>query len=399
MLPLTGLRVVTVEQYGAGPFGTQHLADLGADIIKVENPASGGDVARGVGPFFIDGDDSTAASLFFQSVNRNKRSIAIDLTSEGGREVFHDLVRSADAVAGNNRGDVQEKLGLTYMQLGKIKPTIVCAHLTGYGRAGERAHWPGYDYLMQAEAGYFSVTGEPGSPPTRMGLSIVDFMAGSYLAMAIVAGVLGARETGRGRDIDVTLIDTALFNLNYLATWYLAAGHDQGREPRSAHPSLTPCQLYRTQDSWIYLMCNKEKFWDALCQKIDRPDWAADPRFARFSERLQNRDILTDMLDSVLMQKTTGEWMEHFTGVVPAAPLNTVSSALDSPFNTERGRIQEFAQPDGRRFRMLASPIQCPGETNPVRPGPQLGADTDAILEELGYAPEKRRQLLGSGVG
>ncbi|MDH3738630.1 MAG: CoA transferase, partial [Alphaproteobacteria bacterium] len=190
MLPLTGLRIIAIEQYGAGPFGTQHLADLGAEVIKVEDPASGGDVSRSVGPYFIEGDDSDAASLLFQGLNRNKRSIALDLTRDGGRQVFHDLVRSADAVAGNNRGDVQEKLGLTYSQLGKIKPSIVCAHLTGYGREGERARWPGYDYLMQAETGYFSVTGEPGGPPARMGLSIVDFMAGTSMAFAIVASVL-----------------------------------------------------------------------------------------------------------------------------------------------------------------------------------------------------------------
>ena len=399
MLPLTGLRIITVEQYGAGPFGTQHLADLGAEVIKVEDPALGGDVSRSVGPYYIEDDDSSAASLFFQGINRNKRSIALDLASDGGREVFHDLVRSADAVAGNNRGDVQEKLGLTYAQLGKIKPSIVCAHLTGYGRDGERAKWPGYDYLMQAETGYFSVTGEPGGPPARMGLSIVDFMAGSYMALGIVSSVLQARETGQGRDLDVTLFDTALYNLNYLASWYLGSGHNQGRELRSAHPTLTPCQLYTTQDGWIYLMCNKEKFWGVLCNKIGRAEWADDDRFKQFADRLKNRDLLTEMLDGALSEKTTEAWMTDFAGAVPAAPLNDVAQALENPFVTERARIQDLTKPGGQAFQLLAPPIQLPGETYGARPGPELGGDTDDLLDELGYDAQTQARLRESGVG
>ena len=399
MLPLTGLKIVAVEQYGAGPFGTQHLADLGAEVIKIENPALGGDVARSVGPFFTEGDEPSASSLFFQAVNRNKRSVALDLSSDGGRQVFHDLVRKADAVAGNNRGDVQEKLGLTYAHLSKIKPSIVCAHLTGFGRQGERASWPGYDYLMQAEAGYFYLTGEPDGPPTRMGLSLVDFMAGSYLAIAILSGVLSARETGRGRDIDVTLFDTALFNLNYLATWYLNKGHKQGREPRSAHPSLAPCQLYTTRDGWIFLMCNKEKFWRVLCEKIERPDLIDDPRFTRFPERLHNRETLTSILNSALAARTTEEWMAHFAGKVPAAPVLDIVGALNNPFVTKRGRIQEMSQSSGVLIRTLASPILCPGEQAVARPGPTLGGDTEAVLDELGYDEQVRAQLRESGVG
>ena len=399
MLPLTGLKIIAVEQYGAGPFGTQHLADLGADVIKIENPASGGDVARSIGPYYVESDKSSASSLFFQAMNRNKRSIALDLHSDGGRRVFHDLVLRADAVAGNNRGDVQEKLGLTYANLSKINPAIVCAHLTGFGRQGERATWPGYDYLMQAEAGYFHLTGEPQGPPTRMGLSLVDFMAGSYLAIAILSGVMSARETGVGRDIDVTLFDTALFNLNYLATWYLNKGHKQEREPRSAHPSLTPCQLYPTKDGWIFLMCNKEKFWRVLCEKIERRELIDDPQFKHFPDRLLNREHLTSILDSVLVENTTDEWMALFAGTVPAAPVLDISQALDNPFVTERGRIQEFSSSSGATFRTLAPPIHCPGEAPPARPGPGLGDDTQAIMDELGYDEKTRAKLRESGVG
>src|SRR3990170_2441546 len=253
MLPLNGVRVLTVEQYGAGPFGTMFLADQGAEVIKIENPLDGGDMSRAVGPhFFAPGD-----SEFFQSFNRNKKSLTLDLQRPEGQAVLHDLVRTADALASNLRGDVPAKLGLVYDRLKVANPKIVCAHLSAYGRAGPRADWPGFDYLMQAEAGYFSLTGEPGAPPARFGLSIVDLMSGLGLAYALLAALTSARATGTGRDIDVSLFDIALFNTSYVATWYLNEGVVTRRLPRSAHPALTPCQLYRTRDGWIYLMCNK----------------------------------------------------------------------------------------------------------------------------------------------
>ncbi len=182
------------------------------------------------------------------------------------------------------------KLGLVYERLKAHNPKIVCAHLSAYGRSGPRADWPGFDYLMQAEAGYFSLTGEPGAPPARFGLSIVDLMTGLGLAYALLAALTAARATGVGRDIDVSLFDMALHNTSYLATWYLNEGVVTGRLPRSAHPALTPCQLYRTRDGWIYLMCNKEKFWPALCEKLGRPEWGEDARFRRFPDRLRHRD-------------------------------------------------------------------------------------------------------------
>lgn len=177
-LPLDGLRVLAFEQYGAGPFGTQFLADLGAHVLKIESPHDGGDMARTVGPHFLDADNATNASLFFQAFNRNKRSITLDITQPEGRDVLERLVADADAIACNLRGDVPGRLGLTHETLAKANPKIVCAFLSAYGRTGSRATWPGYDYLMQAEAGYFSLTGEAGTPPSRMGLSIVDLKIG-----------------------------------------------------------------------------------------------------------------------------------------------------------------------------------------------------------------------------
>jgi crotonobetainyl-CoA:carnitine CoA-transferase CaiB-like acyl-CoA transferase len=388
-LPLAGLRIVAVEQYGAGPWGTLYCADLGAEVIKVENPAEGGEVGRSVGPHFFGPGDSH----FFQTFNRNKKSIALDLKHPDGQRVLHDLVRTADGVSDNLRGDLPAKLGLTYETLKHINPKIVCAHLSAYGREGSRAAWPGYDYLMQAEAGHMSLTGEPDGPPARYGLSVVDLMTGLAAAFALLAGITGARATGRGRDMDVSLFDLALHNLNYPGTWYLNAGKVTGRAARGGHPSLTPSQLYRTADGWIFIMCNKQKFWRVLATMLGRPEWAADPDFATYEARLANRDRLTRMLDEALMAHDTAHWLENFSGKVPVAPVHDIAQALDSGFAHERVAIREFVYPDGRSARMIANPIRVPGAELPARAAPALGADTDALLAAIQYDAARIAEL------
>ena len=388
-LPLAGVRVLAVEQYGAGPFGTLFLADQGAEVIKIENPNTGGDFAREVGPYFFTPEDSE----FFHAYNRNKKSLSLDLSKPEGKGVFHDLVKSADAVASNLRGDVPDKLGLTYEALKEFNPKIVCPHLSAYGREGSRASWPGFDYLMQAEAGYFALTGEPDTPPTRFGLSVVDQMTGLALAYALLAGLTGARASSEGRDMDVSLFDIAMCNAAYPAIWYLNEGHVQERLPRSAHPSLTPCQTYTTKDGWIYLMCNKEKFWPSLCRAIGREEWAADPRFATFKDRLENREVIQGLLDDVLAVKTTAEWLELFAGDVPASPINGIADALDNPFVAERGGVQTLHLEGHGDYRMLASPVLSGGSQTRAEPAPKLGQQTDEILLALGYDAAKLNSL------
>ena len=388
-LPLEGVRVLAIEQYGAGPFGTMFLADQGAELIKIENPNTGGDFARDVGPYFFTPEDSE----FFHAYNRNKKSLSLDLSAPEGREVFLDLVESADAVASNLRGDVPEKLGLTYESLKDRNPKIVCAHLSAYGREGSRASWPGFDYLMQAEAGYFALTGEPNTPPTRFGLSVVDQMTGLALAYALLAGLTGARTSGVGRNMDVSLFDVAMCNAAYPAIWYLNEGHEQDRLPRSGHPMLTPCQLYTTKDGWIFLMCNKEKFWPALCKLLGKEEWAEDPRFARFKDRLEHRELIQEMLDAELAQKTTAEWLDVFAGVVPAAAINGIAEAMDNPFVAERHGIQTVHLEGYGDYRMLASPVRSGGADVPAHPAPKLGQHTDELLSGLGYSTEKLETL------
>ena len=391
MQPLNGVRVLAVEQYGAGPFGTMYLANQGAEVIKIENPRDGGDMSRAVGPYFLGPGDSE----FFQSFNANKHSMTINLQKDEGQQLFHELVKTADAVSNNLRGDVPEKLGLDYTSLKSVNPKFVCAHLTAYGRTGSRSNWPGFDYLMQAEAGWFSVTGEPGTPPARFGLSVVDMMTGLAMAFGLVSAVVAARSSGTGRDMDVSLFDLALHNTNYLTTWYLNEGVVTERLQRSAHPSLTPCQLYKTANGWIFIMCNKEKFWPILCQKVDRHDWLNDARFKLFKDRLQHRDTLQEMLDNELSKKSTEDWLNIFAGSVPASPINNIQEAMENPFVKERSAIHEFAHPSkpNETFRMVAHPIRSGGDAPLRKPAPKLGADTERLLDELGLSKTRIKEL------
>jgi crotonobetainyl-CoA:carnitine CoA-transferase CaiB-like acyl-CoA transferase len=392
-LPLAGLRIVAVEQYGAGPYGSGHLADMGAEVIKIEHRGSGGDMARGVGPYFLGPHDS----LFFQTFNRNKRSLTLDLKHAKGREVFEKLVATADGVFGNMRGDQPERLRLRYEDLKGVNPRIVCAHLSAYGCEGSRRHWPGYDYLVQAECGFLALTGEPGGPPARFGLSMVDYMTGMTAAFALICGLHAARATGIGRDVEVSLFDVAMHQLSYPATWYLNEGLETTRLARSAHPYLVPSQLYRTKDGWIFFMCQTQRFWELLCARIGRPELTRDPAFRDQAARHANRDRLTRVLDEALAARTTAEWLEVLGGEVPCAPVNDLRAALESPFFAERGGVQRLDHPDRPDLELLASPIRAGAEV-PNRPAPKLGQDTDALLQELGYDPAAIEDLRAEGV-
>ncbi len=380
-LPLEGLRVIAIEHYGAGPYGTGFLADLGADLIKIENRKTGGDVSRHVGPHHL----GEADSQFFQAFNRNKRSLSLDLKHPDGKTVFQKLVATADGLINNLRGDQPKKLGLRHADLLEYNPAIVCAHVSAYGNEGERASWPGYDFLMQAEAGFLGLSGEPDGPPARMGLSIVDYMTGVTSCLALLAGINQAKQTGKGRDLEISLYDVAMHQLSYPAVWYLNQGDVTERLPRSGHPFIVPSQLYRTQDGWIFIMAQTEKFWFALCDIVDQPEWKDDPRFQGYEGRHENRDELTLMLDRVLIKNSTAHWLDAFAGQVPSGPVNDLSTALNNPYFRDRGGVQSVNHPDRPDLKLLNNPIRL-GELIPDRPGPKLGADTKDILGELGYS-------------
>ncbi len=350
--PLAGTRILAIEQYGAGPFGSLHLADLGAEVIKIE-PPGGGEVSRATGPHFLGEHDSQ----FFQTFNRNKKSVVLDLKSEAGRARFHQLVATSDAVLNNLRGDQPGKLGLTHEALSTIKRSIVCAHLSAYGRDNERASWPGYDYLMQAEAGYMHLTGEPDGPPSRMGLSIVDYLSGVTCAVGLLAALIGAMKTGQGRDVDVSLFDVALFQLTYPATWYLNGGHRTTRQARSSHPSTVPCQLFTTADGHLMVMCMTPKFWALLLAEIGNPA-LGDARFADVALRRENKAALIELLDAEFGRRSTAQWLNALSGKIPVAPVLNLAAALDNPYVRHVGMVQNLPHATDAGFRMLANPIK-----------------------------------------
>lgn len=383
--PLAGTRVLSVEQYGAGPFASMYLADMGAEVIKIESPSTGGDSSRASGPHFLGDQSEGGDSHFFQTFNLGKKSLDLDLRHPRGKEVLHRLVAGADAVLNNLRGDQPGKLGLTYADLSPHNPRVVCAHLSGYGRVGERATWPSYDYLMQAEAGYLSLTGEPDGPMTRMGLSVVDYLTGITTAFALAAALVGALRTGKGRDVDVTLYDVAMHQLTYPATWYMNEGDVITRRPRSGHPSVVPCETYPTADGHIFVMCVLPKFWEQLCQIVGLPELPKDPRFATPRDRFDNRDALSVLLDAAFGQAPTAEWMGKLAGRVPAAPVLTLPEALDNPYFTRTEGIQSIAHPDRPGLRVLSNPIRLDGQRATATPAPKRGADTDAVLRSAGF--------------
>lgn len=390
--PLAGVRIVAVEQYGAGPFGSMVLADLGADVIKVEDPTSGGDVGR-----YIPPGQSGSNSLFFESFNRNKRSIALDLKSAAGREVFEGLVATADAVYSNLRGDQPERLRIRYADLAPINPAIVCVTVTGYGTTGDQARWPGYDALIQAEAGWAALTGDPDGPPTKTGLSLADYGAGLFGAVGVLAGIIEARRTGRGRDLDTNLYDAALAMLTYPATWYLSAGFVTTRQPLSAHPSVVPFQFFATADGYLAVACPKDKFFRELVERIGLAGLADDPRFGDFEARYRHRATLLEILSARFVERSTADWVTRLRGHVPVAPVRSLADAVDADELRQRGMLAEYEHPVFGLVRSVGLPIAVRGYVPPHRPGPQLNADAVEILTELGYGTVEREALAQRG--
>jgi crotonobetainyl-CoA:carnitine CoA-transferase CaiB-like acyl-CoA transferase len=394
-LPLADIRVLAVEQYGAGPWGTLQLADLGAEVIKIEDPSSGGDVGRYVPPFH-EGEDS----LFFETFNRNKKSMSLDLRHPSSRAVLEDLVRAVDALYSNLRGDHPKQLGITYDDLKDVNPRIVCCSLSGFGMTGPRASEGGYDYMMQGLAGWMSLTGEPDGPPTKSGLSLVDLSGGYVSAIALVAGLWRARRDGIGCDCDVSLFETALHELMYVGTWVASRGYRPERLSDSAHPSIVPFQNFPTADGWIVVACPKQKFWERLCQAIGRSELAADPRFTNFAGRHEHRAELVPELREAFRTRTTDEWLETLSAAgVPNARVNEVDEALAEPHVAARDGIVEIEHPTLGTVRQVATPLRVGVEEKPTRRAPFRGEHTEQVLVELcGYSPERVRELAADGV-
>ena len=293
----------------------------------------------------------------------------------------------------NFRGSLPEKLGITYKHLAPYNEKIVCSHLSGYGRDNERASWPGYDFLMQAETGWMSVTGEPGSIPTKVGVSVVDLLGSVYAALCTVAALYRAERTGKGGDADTNLFDIALNCTCYQGLWFLNDGFVAGKQPRSAHTTQVPSQLYRTADGWIYIACLSQKFWELLCEKIGHPELMEDKRFRTNENRLEHRQVLTDVLDGIFSKKSTNQWMELLSGTIPCAPVDDIRQTFENPFVRNSGKIITVPydkSPKRTHVEFIAPPFSFDGKMfTDFRIGPRLGEHTAEILESLGYTADE----------
>lgn len=392
--PLADVRILAVEQFGAGPWGSMQLADLGAEVIKLEDPAFGGDIGRYVPPYQEDED-----SLFFETFNRGKKSISLDLRAPAGRRVFEELIPHVDAVFSNLRGDQPARLGLTYADLAPLNPRVVCCSLSGFGRTGPRASEGAYDYVLQAMTGWMSLTGEPDGPPTKTGLSLVDLAGGYVAAIALLGGLWRARREGRGCDCDVSLLESALAMLSYVGTWSATAGHVPQRMAESAHPSIVPFQAFQTADGWLTVACAKQKFWLALCDALERTELAEDERFRTLDARYEHREELLAILRPIFRARSTSDVLERLGQAgVPSGRVNNVTEALQDPQVEARGGVIAYEHPRFGEVREIASPLRLSEAVPDYRRGPTLGEHTAALARELcGYSDSEIERLEADG--
>ena len=369
--PLAGIRVIEVGHMLAGPYCGLMLADMGAEVIKVETPE--GDIARSVSPHFVGPHNA-----YFASLNRNKKSVVLDLASPEGRADLMQLVATSNALVTNLRPSAIRKLGLTYEALREANERLICVALTGYGLDGAHADNPAYDYVIQALTGVMSLTGDPEAPPTKAGYSAVDNSAGLVAAVGLLAKIV----EGKGGQVDVSMYDVMLSQLNYLAGAALNAGETVERQPHSSHPYVVPAQVFATAQGWLTLFITHDRFWQIFCEEIGQPDWITDPRFSTMSRRRANRPQVVAAIGAVLREKSAQEWVRRLAprGLV-VAEVGTLNDALESEIARDRGLV--VALGDGEfALRAVASPLRFSGYVPRYGLPPLLNEHAEAVLRK-----------------
>lgn len=377
-LPLAGVRVLDLSRVLAGPWCTQTLADLGADVWKIEAPGHGDDT-RGWTPPDVDGE-----STYFMCANRSKRSLAVDLRHPEGRALVSRLALQADVLVENYRLGALAKFGLDHDTLSRANPRLIYCSISGYGRTGPRAAEPGYDFVIQAESGLMSITGEPDGAPMKLGVAITDLVTGMNATQAILAALLARHNTGQGQLIDLALLDSAVSVLANVGAGYLAAGH----EPRrfgNGHPTVVPYQIFATADGAFALGVGNDAQFAALCAALGEPQWAQDERYRTNRARAMNRDTLVPALQRILLAQSSAHWLARIRAAgIPAGPVRTVPQALDAPEIAARGLLTDTPDPRHGSLRLMRSPLHLRG-TPPREPTapPRLGEHTAEVLTQV----------------
>jgi crotonobetainyl-CoA:carnitine CoA-transferase CaiB-like acyl-CoA transferase len=391
--PLEGIRVLDLTRVLAGPFATQMLADMGADVIKVEQPGDG-DMTRHLPPA------EQGESHYFLSVNRNKRGIAIELKRPEGRRLALELARRSEVVIENFRPGVAERLGLDYEAVRKVRPDVVYTSISAYGQTGPFRTRSAFDVAMQAMGGAMSLTGEPGGRPMRMGLPMADLGTGLFAAVGTLAAVIERQRTGRGQLVDIAMLDSMVGLLTQYAGRYFMTGEDADAVG-SGHPSVSPYGAYETSDGFIVIANLGEGFWPKIARALGRPELATDPRYRDNDARLARRKEVDDIVTAETLKRTTAEWEAIFEREdVPHAPVNRVSQVLEHPAVTGRGLIREVAHPRLGRIRMTGPAIRFGAhEREPVSAAPLMGQHTDEVLRDvLGMDAAEIERLRADGV-
>ncbi len=390
--PLAGLRVVDLTHMLAGPYCTWLLGGLGAEVIKVEMPGRG-DSSRGVAPF-LNGE-----SIYFLSVNRNKRGLTLTLKRDRGREIFRRLVGTADVLVENYRPGVIDRLGLGYPELATLNPRLVYASISGFGQSGPYGSKPAYDLVAQALSGMMSVTGEPGGPPARVGVSIGDLAASLFATVGILAALHDRTHSGRGTYIDVSMLDCQIALLENAVARYLNAG-ELAQRLGSRHPLIAPFQAFPTADDPVVVRVDGEEQWGRFCRAVGLDALLDDPRFADAVARVRQRAELEPILVDVFRRKGRREWLEILEAAdVPGGPINTIADALQSPQVVARQMIREVEVPPGGKARFAGLPIQMLSHASAREtPPPRIGEHTVSILGELGFSREETVRFRTEGV-
>lgn len=391
--PLGNVKVVDLTRVLAGPFVTQILGDLGARIYKIEAPGHG-DETRTFAPH-VGGE-----SHYFLGLNRNKKSLQIDLQAPEGVDLVKRLVAKADVLVENFRPGVMQRLGLGYEALREINPRLIYCAVSGFGMDGPLRDKPSFDIVTQAMSGAMSLNGEPGRDPVKLGLPLGDMVGGIFGSIGVLSALNERHLTGQGRLIDISLHDGMLGMLGYLAQLYFVTGRDP-KPVGTSHPNIAPYGAFPASDGLVIIACLVEGFWRKLCDCLDRSDLADDPRFATAAARLQNREALDRTIAEITRTRTVAEWVERLSSRdVPHAPILSVGEALSHPHSVARGMVQAVEHPTAGRLNLVGRPIKFPGMQQPgIEPAPTLGQHTRAVLrEELGLGDEELGNLAAAGV-